>query len=139
MKYIDDLETKGVTATMPKQEVSKLKRENAKLHRNLDGIRDMEKHPGVMVVVDVPREAIAVREARRLGIPIVALVDTNADPELVDYPIVGNDDAIRSIRVILEALNNAIMEGNAQTAKRRGESAAPTSAEEQESLMGVSA
>jgi len=139
MKFVDELETKGVMANMPKQEVSKMKRENAKLHKNLDGIRNMEKYPGVLVVVDVPREEIAVKEARRLGIPIVAIVDTNADPGLVDYPVVGNDDAIRSIRTILEAFNNAIIEGISQAAKRRGESTNPTAAEERESLTGVSA
>ena len=89
-----------------------MRRENAKLHRNLDGIKDMEKYPAAIVIVDVPREAIAVAEARRLNIPIVAITDTNANPDLVNYPIAGNDDAIRSISIILEALNDAVIEGS---------------------------
>ncbi len=86
MKSIDTMEANGTTAKMPKQEVSVMRRENAKLHRNLDGIKDMEKYPAAIVIVDVPREEIAVAEARRLNIPIVAITDTNANPDLVDYP-----------------------------------------------------
>ena len=112
MKSIDTMEANGTTAKMPKQEVSVMRRENAKLHRNLDGIKDMEKYPGAIVIVDVPREEIAVAEARRLNIPIVAITDTNANPDLVDYPIAGNDDAIRSISILLEALNDAVIEGS---------------------------
>ena len=115
MKSIDTMEANGTTAKMPKQEVSVMRRENAKLHRNLDGIKDMEKYPAAIVIVDVPREEIAVAEARRLNIPIVAITDTNANPDLVDYPIAGNDDAIRSISIILEALNDAIIEGSAKS------------------------
>jgi len=139
MKHIDDLETNGGMAKMPKQEASALRRENVKLRRNLIGIRDMEKYPGAIVVIDVPREEIAVKEAMRLNIPIVAIVDTNANPEGIDYPIVGNDDAIRSIRIMIEALNDAIIEGNHQSPKKRGDKPEATSAAEQESLTGVSA
>ena len=86
MKFIDELESSGKVNQMPKQEVSVMRRENVKLHRNLDGVRDMEKYPAAIVIVDVPREAIAVAEARRLNIPVVAIADTNSDPDLVDYP-----------------------------------------------------
>jgi small subunit ribosomal protein S2 len=137
MKYIDDLETKGGINQLPKQEVSVLRRENVKLHRNLDGIREMDKFPGALIIIDTPREQIAVAEARRLKIPIVAIADTNADPDQVDYPIVGNDDAIRSIRIIIEALNEAIIEGSSLNSKKRGDNK-PTPSET-ESLTGVSA
>jgi small subunit ribosomal protein S2 len=140
MKYIDDLETKGTVNSMPKQEVSVLRRENVKLHKNLDGIKDMAKLPAALVIVDTPREEIAVKEAKRLGIPVVAIVDTNANPDPIDYPIAGNDDAIRSIRVILEALNSAIVEGKVQNDKKKGEKTAAVVAEQdREALTGVSA
>ncbi len=136
MKQIDTLESNGTSAKMPKQEVSVMRRENAKLHRNLDGIKDMEKYPAAIVIVDVPRESIAVAEARRLNIPIVAITDTNADPDLIDYPIAGNDDAIRSISIILEALNDAVIEGSAKAGTLGQGSVKPV---EEESLTGVSA
>ena len=134
MRSIDELESSGKVNQMPKQEVSVMRRENVKLHRNLDGIRDMDKYPAAIVVVDVMREAIAVAEARRLHIPVVAITDTNADPEMVDYPVAGNDDAIRSISIILEALNDAIIEGSSRSGAK--DSAKPV---EEESLTGVSA
>jgi len=136
MKAIDAIEANGKVNDMPKQEVSVMRRENAKLHRNLDGIKDMEKYPSAIVIVDVSRESIAVAEARRLNIPVVAITDTNADPDLVDYPIAGNDDAIRSISIILEALNNAIIEGSAKSGAPNRDAAKPV---EEESLTGVSA
>src|SRR5437879_8468274 len=89
---------------MDKQELAALKREAAKLRRNLEGIIEMSQLPDVLVVIDTIREQNAVNEARRLGIPVVAIVDTNADPDIIDYPIAGNDDAIRAIRVILQKL-----------------------------------
>jgi small subunit ribosomal protein S2 len=91
-----------------KKEQASLRRELARLNKNLAGLREMEKLPGAVVVIDTTREDIAVREANRLGIPVVAIVDTNCDPELIDYPIAGNDDAIRSIRVVLGKLVDAI-------------------------------
>jgi small subunit ribosomal protein S2 len=86
-----------------------LNREKNKLLRNLQGIRGMEKYPDALVIVDSARETIAVAEARRLKIPIVALVDSNADPALIDYPIAANDDAIRSIRIILQNLVDPVI------------------------------
>ena len=91
-----------------KKELSALGRERTKLLRNLRGIRDMEKLPAAMVIVDSARETIAVAEARRLNIPVIAIVDTNADPSVIDYPIPGNDDATRSIRLLLQNLVDSI-------------------------------
>lgn len=91
-----------------KKEQASLRREHARLMKNLEGLREMDKLPSAVVVIDTTLEDIAVREANRLRIPVVAIVDTNSDPELVDYPIAGNDDAIRSIRVILTKLVDAI-------------------------------
>lgn len=119
MREIDAMEG-GKFKEMPKQEVAALRREVAKLHKNLDGIQNMERLPSAMVIVDITREEIALREAQRLKIPVVAIIDTNADPELVQYPIPANDDAIRSIRIILQALGDAIVEGNYAGGKMRG-------------------
>jgi small subunit ribosomal protein S2 len=94
---------------MGKQELAALNREAAKLRRNLEGIMEMGQLPDALVVIDTIREQNAVNEARRLGIPVVAVVDTNADPDIIDYPIAGNDDAIRAIRVILQKLVDAIV------------------------------
>jgi len=94
---------------MSKKELSALGRERDKLKRNLDGVRGMEKLPDVLVIVDSAKESIAVAEARRLNIPVVAIVDTNADPSKVDYPIPGNDDAIRSVKLLLKNLVDSIV------------------------------
>ncbi len=94
-----------------KKEVASLRREEQKLHRNLDGIRAMDNLPGAMVIVDIGREMNAVLEGRKLNIPIVALVDTNRDPALVDFPIPGNDDGIRATKLVISKLEEAINEG----------------------------
>jgi small subunit ribosomal protein S2 len=107
MREIDNIEKDGASK-LPKQELAALRREGAKIHRYLDGISDMEKPPGVLIIVDITREYIAVQEAKRLNIPIIAICDTNSNPELVEYPVAGNDDAIRSIRIVLEKLAEAI-------------------------------
>ena len=107
--YLDNIEKKPEFKSMSKKELSALAREKAKLERNLKGVRAMEKKPDAVVIVDAAREHIAVHEARRLNIPIVALVDTNANPDLVDYPIAANDDAIRSIRIILQKLIDPVI------------------------------
>jgi small subunit ribosomal protein S2 len=96
-------------ARLNKQEASALRREAAKLHKNLEGILDMDRLPDALVVIDTNREQIAVAEASRLGIPVVAIVDTNCDPDPIAYPIAGNDDAIRSIRVVLQRLVDPIV------------------------------
>jgi len=120
LSYLEQIEKSPEYSQMGKQELSALRREAEKLRRNLEGIRTMERLPDALVIIDTTREAIAVAEARRLKIPTVAVTDTNADPDLVTYPIAGNDDAIRAIRVILQKLVDAIYtathEGNKQSA-----------------------
>ena len=108
------METDGSMALLVKQEQSALRREAARLVKYFEGIRAMDKFPGAMFVVDIKREHNAVAEARRLKIPIIAIVDTNCDPDLVDYPIPGNDDAIRSVRVVLAAVVQAISDGRGE-------------------------
>jgi small subunit ribosomal protein S2 len=107
--YIENIESKPEYKKMGKSELAAMERERQKLERNLKGVRNMEKQPDAVVVVDAAREHIAIAEARRLRIPIVALVDTNADPTCVEYPIAANDDAIRSIRIILQKLIDPII------------------------------
>jgi len=109
LKYLEDIEKSPDYKSMSKKELAALSRERAKLLRNLQGIRNMNGHPDALVVVDSARESIAVAEALRLEIPIVALVDTNADPDLIDYPIAANDDAIRSIRIVLQNLVDPVL------------------------------
>jgi small subunit ribosomal protein S2 len=104
LDYLERIEKSPEYKMMSKKELASLNRERAKLDRNLSGIRTMEKFPDALVIVDSARESIAVAEARRLKIPVVALVDSNADPDVIDYPIAANDDAIRSIRVIMQKL-----------------------------------
>ena len=104
MAFLEDIEKSPDFKKMGKKELASLNRERAKLFRNLNGIRLMEKAPDALVIVDSARESIAVAEARKINIPIVALVDSNANPDIIDYPIAANDDAIRSIRTILRKL-----------------------------------
>ena len=108
LTYLEQIEKSPEYSKMGKQELSALRREAEKLRRNLEGIRTMDRLPDAMVIIDTSRESIAVAEAQRLKIPTVAIVDTNADPDQVSYPIAGNDDAIRAIRVILQKLVDAI-------------------------------
>ena len=119
---------------MTKKEISSLNRKAEKLHRNLDGIAQMRKMPAALFVVDTHNESIAIKEAKKLNIPIVAIVDTNADPEEVDYPIPGNDDAIRAIKVLSKVVGDSVLvaaelyrqkaaEEKAEKAKKRAEEA----------------
>jgi small subunit ribosomal protein S2 len=128
LKFIEQIEQSPDYKKMGKQELAALNREAAKLRRNLHGILDMAQLPDALVIIDTNREQNAVLEARRLGIPVVAIVDTNADPELVAYPIAGNDDAIRAIRVILQKLVDAIVSASGEARIR-----------EQVEMAGVSA
>jgi small subunit ribosomal protein S2 len=114
LKKIEKMDTDGTMALLVKQEQSALRREASRLVKYFEGIRAMDKFPGAMFVVDIKREHNAVAEARRLKIPLIALVDTNCDPDLVDYPIPGNDDAIRSVRVVLAAIVQAINDGRGE-------------------------
>ena len=114
LKQIEKMEADGTINQYVKQEQSVIRREAARLVKFFDGIRAMDRHPGAMFVVDVKREHNAVAEARRLKIPVVAIVDTNCDPDLVDYPIAGNDDAIRSVRLVLATIGQAITHAQAE-------------------------
>ena len=118
LNWIENMEKDPNYAKMGNQEISAVRREGAKLLRNLEGIRNMERNPDAMIIIDSTRELNAVAEARRLNIPIVAIVDTNADPSIIDYPIAGNDDAIRAIRIILQKLVDALVSSNASGAKK---------------------
>ncbi len=114
LKHIEKMEVDGTINQYVKQEQSVLRREAARLVKFFDGIRGMDKLPSSMFVVDIKREHNAVAEARRLKIPVVAIVDTNCDPELVDYPIAGNDDAIRSVRMLLATIGQTITHAQAE-------------------------
>jgi small subunit ribosomal protein S2 len=140
MKQIEKMETDGSINKYVKQEQSMIRREAARLMKFFEGIASMDKHPGAMFVVDIKREHNAVAEARRLKIPVVAIVDTNCDPDLVDYPIAGNDDAIRSVRVILATIGQTITQAQAEyearyARRKTAEESAPEQA--QPSAMGV--
>ena len=118
LNWIENMEKDPNYAKMGNQEISAVRREGAKLLRNLEGIRTMDRYPDALVIIDPTRELNAVAEARRLGIPVVAIVDTNADPSLIDYPIAGNDDAIRAIRIILQKLVDALVSTSPSGAKK---------------------
>ena len=112
MRKIEAMEENGEFDLLPKKEVVKLKLEYEKLLKNLGGIKEMKKLPGALFVVDPRKEHIAIAEARTLHIPIVAIIDTNCDPEEVDYPIPGNDDAIRAVKLIASKIADAVLEGH---------------------------
>ena len=111
LNQIKKMEEDGTFELLPKKEVIKLKGELEKLEKFLGGIKEMKKLPGALFVVDPKKERIAIQEARKLSIPIVAIVDTNCDPDEVDYVIPGNDDAIRAVKLIASTMANAIIEG----------------------------
>ena len=111
LKKLEEMEEDGTFEVLPKKEVIQLKKEMAKLENNLGGIKDMEELPGVLFIIDPKKENIAILEAKRLGIPVVGLVDTNCSPENIDYVIPGNDDAIRSVKLIADVIANAWIEG----------------------------
>ncbi len=121
---IDKMESDGTFEKITKKEILMLQREREKLNSVLSGIVEMSRLPGALFVVDVKKEAIAVKEARRLGVPVFAIVDTNCDPEEVDYVIPANDDAIKSVQVITKAFANAILEGRERAVARQAEMAA---------------
>ena len=112
MEEIEKMETDGTFEALPKKEVIQIKKEYEKLNKNLRGIREMKKLPQAMVIVDPRKEDIAIKEARILGIPVFGIVDTNCDPDMVDYVIPGNDDAVRSVKLLIGVLTNAIAEAN---------------------------
>ena len=132
LKKLEAMEEDGTFEVLPKKEVSKLRNEMEKLQKNLGGIKEMTRLPGAIFVVDPKNERIAVLEAKKLGIPVIGLVDTNCSPEDVDYPIPGNDDAIRAVKLITDVMANAVIEG------KQGEileaSQEESSSEEQEAV-----
>ncbi len=126
LKQLEAMEEDGSFELLPKKEVLELRKEMEKLNRFLGGIRGMKKPPAAVFIVDPRKERIAVAEARKLGIPIVAIVDTNCDPDEIDYVIPGNDDAIRAVRLLTETMANAVIEG------KEGEAADVAAKQEQE-------
>ena len=111
LKDLEKMEEDGTFDVLPKKEVILLKKEMEKLEKNLGGIKEMDKLPGVIFLVDPKKERIAILEAKKLNIPVVGIVDTNCNPQDLDYPIPGNDDAIRSVSLIADVMANAIIEG----------------------------
>ena len=140
MRELEAMEEDGrMAALASKKEVSQLRREHTKLSRNLSGVAKMDDLPGALFVVDTNRESIAVAEANRLKIPVIAVLDTNCDPDLIDYPIPGNDDAIRAIRLLTETLGDTIQRAAneyakiaAEEARRKAEEEAKAKAAEEE-------
>ena len=122
------MQADGTFEVLPKKEVILLKKEMEKLEKNLGGIKEMTEMPGVMFIVDPKKERIGILEAKKLGIPVVGLVDTNCNPQDVDYAIPGNDDAIRAVKLIADSMANAIIEG------RQGESMENIEAMEEENV-----
>ena len=125
LKELETMQEDGTFNLLPKKEVILLKKEIEKLEKNLGGIKEMDKLPGVIFLVDPKKERIAILEAKKLNIPLVGLVDTNCNPEEVDYPIPGNDDAIRAVKLIADVIANAVIEG------KQGESMEDISAEQE--------
>jgi small subunit ribosomal protein S2 len=121
LKKLDEMSETGEYERLPKKEVIGLERERTKLQSALVGIKNMDRLPSAVFIIDPKKEAIAVLEARRLVIPIVAIVDTNCDPTGIDYPIPGNDDAIRSVRLITSRMADAVIEGAGSLAKTEAE------------------
>ncbi|MDE3067847.1 MAG: 30S ribosomal protein S2 [Verrucomicrobiota bacterium] len=119
LKEIEKMEADGTLAQYGKQEQAVIRREAARLHKYFDGIRAMEKIPAALFIVDIKRERNAVAEARKLKVPVVALVDSNCDPDLVDYPIAANDDAIRSVRMILATVGQVLTQARAEFETKR--------------------
>ncbi len=112
LKKIEKMEVDGTFDNLTKKEIASLQKEKSKLEKNLGGIKEMKDLPGILFIIDTRKEEIAIREARSLGIPIIAVVDTNCNPEGIDYPIPGNDDAIRAISLFTGVIANAVIEAD---------------------------
>ncbi len=130
LKKIEQMKEDGTMALLPKREAAILEKERTKLDRNLSGIKDMKELPGVIFIIDPKKERIGVAEARKLSIPIVAVVDTNCDPDEVDYVIPGNDDAIRAIKLITSKMATAVIEGRSALTKEAEQQAEEAKIEE---------
>ena len=133
LKELDSMATDGRYELLPKKEVTRLERERQALEKNLSGIKNMPRLPDALFVIDSKNEEIAVAEARRLGIPVIAIVDTNCDPDFVDYVIPGNDDALRAIRLFTVKISDSVLEGQAMT---KDASSAPGAKDEGEYAEG---
>ncbi|MCL2335752.1 MAG: 30S ribosomal protein S2 [Endomicrobia bacterium] len=121
LREIDKMKEDGVFAVLSKKEQSQIEKERIKLHKSLEGLKSMSKLPGLMFVVDPHEEATAVSEARKLNIPVVAICDTNCDPDVVDHPIPGNDDAIRAVKLFCSIIADAVLEGKGVTEKKESD------------------
>jgi small subunit ribosomal protein S2 len=132
LKELEKMEEDDIFSMLPKKEVTKLRREKEKLERNLSGIKEMSTLPSAVIIIDTRIERIAVQEANKLGIPIVAIVDTNCDPDPISYPIPGNDDAIRAIKLFCTLMSDAVIEGKATTSEGAEIAAAAAESEEAE-------
>jgi len=139
LKKLDEMNETGEYERLPKKEVIGLERERAKLESTLVGIKNMDRLPAAVFIIDPKKEKIAVEEAQRLAIPIVAIVDTNCDPTGIDYPIPGNDDAIRAVRLITSRMADAVLEGAGTLAKEEAEEAAAEEPVVTEAEMATSA
>jgi small subunit ribosomal protein S2 len=140
LKELEDMKRDGSFSRYTKKEIIRMEKELAKLETNLGGIKNMDESPSALFVVDTRKEAIALREGQKLGIPIIAIVDTNGDPEDIDYLIPGNDDAIRSIRLLTSIIADACIEGhNEREAKLRAEEEMETAEPESEEVAEAEA
>ena len=137
LKELERMEEDGTFDVLPKKEVIGLKKEMEKLERNLGGIKEMEELPGVLFVVDPKKERTAILEAKKLNIPVVGLVDTNCNPEDVDYAIPGNDDAIRAVKLIADVMANAIIEGRQGETFETSEEQVENSENEEKSIEEI--
>ena len=137
LKDLETMQEDGTFDRLPKKEVILLKKEIEKLERNLGGIKEMDKIPGVIFLVDPKKEHIAILEAKKLNIPVIGLVDTNCNPEEVDYAIPGNDDAIRAVKLIADVMANAVIEGKQGESFETEESEEQVEATEPESMEEV--
>ena len=115
LKRIEKMESDGTFESLTKKEVSLLTKQKSKLEKNLGGIKDMKNLPGALFIIDTKKEAIAITEAKKLGIPVIAVVDTNCDPTDITYPIPGNDDAIRAISLFVEIISRAVIDADNET------------------------
>jgi len=139
LEIIEQMEENGQLDMLTKKEALMLLRKKEKLSSYLEGFRHMKKLPDLMFVIDAVKEHIAVKEAKRMGMKVVAPLDTNCDPDVIDYPIPGNDDAIRSINLFCKEMAEAIIEGKAAYAEANGEAAEEVSAGEMETVMAEAA
>jgi small subunit ribosomal protein S2 len=119
LNELERMKEGGLFEVLPKKEVTNLEREMKKLSKNLSGIKNMARLPGAVFIIDPKKEAIALKEARKLGLKVIAMVDTNCDPEGIDYLIPANDDAIRSIRLVTSTITDAVLEGAALFASKQ--------------------